>query len=469
MPDPTILSPRLDELSAAFAGELLEPGDSGYDEARAVWNGMFDRRPALIARCADEDDVVAAVDFARSLGVSVAVRGGGHSAAGHGTCDGGVVIDLSPMKGVRVDPQARTVRAQAGLTWGEFDRETQTYGLAVTGGRFSTTGIAGLTLGSGSGWLERKCGLTADNLLAAEVVTADGRKLVASPEENADLFWALRGGGGNFGIVTAFHYRLHQVGPIVYGGLLVSAPDRAPEILRFMRDYMRDAPDDLGAGVTFINAPPEPFVPPELHFQPVCGVVICWTGDDEDADAILAPIRKVAEPLLDMVQPMPYTALQSMLDAGAPHGINAYMKADLLEELTDEVIAKLAGHGARRAGPMVQLLLEPMGGAIGRVGEHDTALGRRDVPWCYHALALWAEPTPEATDAHLRWARALSDDLAPHTTPGVYLNYTSDGGEEKVRASYGAEKYRRLVALKDRYDPDNLFRLNQNIRPSTEV
>jgi FAD/FMN-containing dehydrogenase len=289
---------------------------------------------------------------------------------------------------------------------------------------------------------------------------------VASADENPDLFWGLRGGGGNFGIVTAFHYRLHEVGPIIYGGLLISAPERAEEILRFMRGYMREAPDDLGAGVAFINAPPEPFVPPELHHQPVCGVIICWTGDDEEADAVLAPVRHVAAPLLDMVQPMPYTALQSMLDAGGPHGINAYMKADLIDDLDDEVVAKLAAHGARRAGPMAQLILEPMGGAISRVGEHETALGRRDVPWCYHALALWPEPMPEVADAHLAWARELSDDLAPHTTPGVYLNYTSDEGDDKVRSSYGPEKYARLVALKDRYDPDNLFRLNQNIRPS---
>src|SRR3954471_1616505 len=414
MPDPTILSPRLDELAARFSGALLEPGAPRYDQARGVWNGMVDRRPAVIACCAGADDVVAAVASARHLGVTVAVRGGGHSAAGHSTCDGGVVIDLGPMKSIRVDAHQRTVRAEAGLTWGEFDRETQNYGLAVTGGRFSTTGIAGLTLGSGSGWLERKCGLTADNLLAAEVVTADGRQVVASPDENADLFWGLRGGGGNFGIVTAFHYRLHEVGPIIYGGLLISAPERAEEILRFMRDFMRDAPEDLGAGVAFLNAPPEPFVPPELHFQPVRGIVICWTGDDEDADAVVGKIRNVAQPLIDMVQPMPYTALQSMLDAGGPHGINGYMKADFIGDLSDEAVARLVRHGAGRAGRMAQLLLEPMGGAIGRAGEHDTALGRRDVPWCYHALALWMEPDATTADAHLAWASDLSDDLAPH-------------------------------------------------------
>jgi hypothetical protein len=469
MPDPTIQSPRVDELEATFQGELLEPGDAGYDGACLVWNGMFDRRPALIARCDDAGDVQAAVDFARSLGVAVAVRGGGHSAAGHGTCDGGLVIDLSPMKGIRVDLSERRVRAEAGLTWGEFDAETQKFGLAVTGGRFSTTGIAGLTLGSGSGWIERKCGLTADNLLAAEVVTADGRELTASPDENADLFWGLRGGGGNFGIVTAFHYRLHPVGPIIYGGLLACAPERAGEILRFMRDYMPTAPDDLGAAVAFISAPPEPFVPPEMHLKPIVGVIVCWTGDHEDADAIVGPIRRVAQPLVDMVQPMPYAALQSMLDAGGPHGIRAYMKADLLEELSDDVIAKLMRHGAGRPGPMVQLLLEPMGGAIARVGEHDTALRRRDVPWCYHALSMWQEPDEATADAHIDWARDLSDDMRPHTTPGVYLNFTSDEGEDKVRSAYGPKKYARLVALKDSYDPANLFRLNQNIKPSAEA
>src|SRR3954451_938513 len=354
----------IEQLAEAMRGEVIHPDSAGYDEARTAWNGMFDRKPAVIAMCAGVADVIQAVDFARVNALEVAVRSGGHSANGYCVCDDGIVIDVSQMKGIRVDPHVRSVRAEAGLTWGEFDRETQTFGLAVTGGRFSTTGIAGLTLGSGSGWLERKCGLTADNLLAAEVVTADGRRVLAGPRDNPDLFWGLRGGGGNFGIVTAFHYRLHQVGPIIYGGLLISAPERAPEILRFMRDHMRDAPDDLGAAVAFLNAPPEPFVPPELHFQPVCALVICWTGDDEEADAVLAPIRRAAEPLLDMVQPMPYTALQSMLDAGGPHGINAYMKADLISDLDDEVIAKLAAHGARRAGPMAQLLIEPLGGAV---------------------------------------------------------------------------------------------------------
>ena len=465
MPEQTLTAPAVQELARAFRGVLLQPGDSGFDEARLVWNGIHDRHPALIARCTTAEDVVAAVNFARSSGLTAAVRGGGHSAPGYATCDGGIVIDLSLMKNIEVDPEAKTVRAEAGLTWGEFDAATQEHGLAVTGGRFSTTGIAGLTLGSGSGWLERKCGLTADNLLSAEVVTAAGERVTASPDENADLFWGIRGGSGNFGIVTSFVYRLHEVGPIIYGGMLLALPERARDVLAFMRDYMDEAPDDLGGGVAFVNAPPAPFVPPELQHQPVVGVIVCWTGSPEHGERVLAPIRNVVKPVVDMVQPMPYTALQSMLDDGGPKGIRGYFKAEFLEELTDELIDKLVDHGARRAGPMTQLLMEPMGGAISRVGEDETALGRRDVAWCYHALAMWMEPDDATAQAHIAWARELADDLKPHTVDGVYLNYISDEGDERVRSTYGP-KYDRLVALKDRYDPENLFRLNQNIRPS---
>ena len=465
MPEQTLSAPLVEELATAFGGSLLQPDDDGFDEARLVWNGLHDRHPALIARCTSAEDVVAAVNFARERALDVAVRGGAHSAPGYGTCDGGIVIDLAPMKGIAVDPSARTARAEAGLTWGEFDAATQEHGLAVTGGRFSTTGIAGLTLGSGSGWLERKCGLTADNLLSAEVVTASGERVTASSTENADLFWGIRGGSGNFGIVTSFVYRLHEVGPIVYGGLMMATPDRATEILEFTRDYMPSAPDDLGGAVAFINAPPEPFVPAELQGQPVVGLVICWTGDHAEGERVVAPIREVAQPVVDLVQPMPYTALQSMLDDGGPKGVRGYFKAEFMQGLDDEAIEKLVRHGARRASPMTQLLMEPMGGAISRVGEDDTALGRRDVKWCYHALAMWMEPDAEAENANVEWARSLADDLKPHTTDGVYLNYISDHEEERIRSTFGP-KYDRLVALKDRYDPDNMFRLNQNIRPS---
>jgi hypothetical protein len=459
----------VDELSSSFSGQLLRSGDDGYEQARTVWNGCFDRHPALVAKCHTVDDVRSAVRFGTANGLPIAVRGGGHSAQGYGTWDGALVIDLSPMKAIEIDPAAATTRAQAGMTWGEFDAATQEHGLALTGGRFSTTGIAGLTLGSGSGWLERRCGLTSDSLLSASVVTADGSVITASADENPDLFWGLRGGGGNFGIVTEFTYRLHKIGPIIYGGMLVALPDRGPEVLRFMRDYMADAPDDLGAGTAFVSAPPEEFVPQEMHFAPVFGVIVCWTGDMEEGEKVLAPIREVAQPVMDMVQPMPYVALQSMLDGGAQHGTRAYFKAEFLPELNDDVIDKLVQYGATRPGPMVQLLQEPMGGAISRVDPSETALGVRDVPWCYHALAMWMDPGEEAAAAHIGWARELGSAMAPHTTAGVYLNFTSEEGDDRVREMYGPERYARLVALKDKYDPQNVFRLNQNIRPSAST
>lgn len=469
MPTQKQLPATFDDLASRFDGEIVLPGDASYDDARSVWNGMIDRRPALIARCTGTADVIAAVAAARESGLAVSVRGGGHSASGYGTCDEGIVIDLSPMNDVVVDAESQTARAGAGATWGEFDAATQEHGLAVTGGRFSTTGVAGLTLGSGSGWLERKCGLTADNLLAADVVLADGRAVTASAEENADLFWGLRGGSGNFGIVTSFEFRLHRVGPIVYGGMLLYPPDRAGDVLRCLRDVMEAAPDDLGAAGALISAPPEPFVPEEARGKPVVGVVICWTGDHDAGERVVAPLREVAQPVVDLVGPMPYAALQSMLDASGPKGIRAYMKAEFLEDLGDEVVEKLIHSGLQSPGPLTQVLIEPMGGAIGRVSEDDTALGRRDTTWCYHAIALWMDPSQEADDAHVAWARQLADDLQPHTTSGVYLNFTSDEGDERVQATYGAERYARLVALKDEYDPTNLFALNQNIRPSVQA
>lgn len=449
-----------------FSGEQLSPGDAGYDEARIVWNGLFDRHPALIARCISTDDVVAAVNYGRENGLEIAVRAGGHSAAGHSSVDDGLVIDLTLMKRIDVDPEAQTCVAQPGLTWGEFDGATQMHGLAVTGGRFSTTGIAGLLLGSGSGWLERKCGLTADNLISAEVVTADGRVLRASENENPELFWGIRGGGGNFGIVTEFELRLHKVGPMIYGGLLGCAPERAAEILSFMRDYMPDAPEDLGAAVAFISAPPLPVVPEEMHFKPVVGIVICWTGSAEEGEKVVAPIREACRPALDMVGEMPYTVLQSMLDEGTPYGVRAYLKAEFLRELSDEAVAALVEHGGTRPGPMVQLLLEPLGGAIAEVGEDDTALGRRDVSWAYHALSMWMDPSQEAADAHVAWAKGLQAEMKPYVRDGVYVNFTNEDDEDRVRSTYGP-KYERLQALKDRYDPANLFHRNANIKPSS--
>jgi FAD binding domain-containing protein/berberine-like enzyme len=447
-----------------FKGEQLRPGDAGYDEARVLWNGLFDRHPALIARCISTDDVVAAVNYGRENGLEIAVRSGGHSAAGHSSVDDALVIDLSQMKRIDIDPDKQTCVAQPGLTWAEFDGATQMHGLAVTGGRFSTTGISGLILASGSGWLERKCGLTADNLISAEVVTADGRVLRASENENPDLFWAIRGGGGNFGVVTEFELGLHKVGPMIYGGLLVCAPDSGEHVLKFMREYMADAPEDLGAGVAFVSAPPEPFVPEEMHFKPVVGILICWTGSKEEGEKVVAPIREACQPLMDMVGEMPYTALQTMLDGGAPYGIRAYVKAEFLSELSDDAIDTLVQQGATRPGPLVQLLLEPLGGAIANVGEEETALGRRDVKWCYHALSMWMDPSQEAADAHMGWAKGLKEAIKPHTRDGVYLNFTSEDDDDRVRSTYGP-KYERLQELKAKYDPQNLFHLNANIKP----
>src|SRR3954469_23800095 len=462
----TVMPAAVEELAAGFAGTLIQPGDGEYDEARLVWNGMWDRHPALIARCSRTADVVAAVNFARDNGMTVAVRGGGHSAPGNGTCDDGLVIDLSGMKKIEVDPEARTARADGGLTWGDFDAATQEHGLAVTGGRFSTTGIAGLTLGSGSGWLERKCGLTADNLVSVDLVTADGRIVTASDDENPELFWGIRGGGGNFGVVTSFTYRLHEVGPLIYGGMLVALPDRAGEILRFFRDFMVDAPEDFGAALAFVSAPPEPFVPEPMHGKPIIGMVVCWAGDHEEGERVLAPIREAMQPVMDMVAPMPYTALQQMLDAGGPKGTRAYMKAEFIDDLSDEAIDKLVAHGMNRAGPMAQILIEPLGGAIGRTSEDSMALGRRDVPWCYHALGMWSEPDEDTRAAHTAWAKELAADLEPHTVDGVYLNFTSDAGEDRVRRTFGDAKCGGLRALEAEDARDTLFRQNGNIKPA---
>jgi FAD/FMN-containing dehydrogenase len=452
------------ELAALFEGELLREGDNGYDDARQVMFSNFDRRPALIARCTSAADVQAAVNYGREADIAIAVRGGGHSAQGFGTWDNALVIDLSPMKGIEVDPEQRVARAQAGLTWGEFDAATQEHGLAVTGGRVSSTGIAGLTLGSGSGWLERRCGLTADNLVSAEVVTADGSVVTASAGENPDLFWGLRGGGGNFGVVTEFTYRLHQVGPIIFGGMMVALPDRAVEILRFLRDDVDEWPDDFVCTPAFLSAPPEPDIPEPMHFAPILALVVCWTGSIEDGERWLAPIRDVAQPVMEKVGPMPYTALQTMIDGGSPRGERAYLKAEFIPEMTDEAIETLARHGGARPGPMVQLIVEPMGGAVARVGADDMALGSRDAKWVFHAISQWMDPADD--EAHIAWPKALAEDMKPHTMDGVYLNFTSDDDGERVRRTYGPERYARLQALKDKYDPANLFHLNPNIPPS---
>lgn len=340
------------ELAASFRGQLVRSRDDGYDGARAVFNAMVDRRPALIARCTGVADVMAAVRFARDNGLPLAIRGGGHSVPGYGVCEGGVVVDLSPMKGVWVDPEARTARAQAGLTWGELDRETQQFGLAVTGGRVTHTGIAGLTLGGGSGWLERKLGFTVDNLISADAVTADGQFVRASEEENEDLFWGIKGGGGNFGVVTSFEYRLHPVGPIVLGGMLMYPAERAGEVLRFYRDFIAEAPDELGGACAFVTAPPEPFVPEPVQGSQVFAVVVCYFGSIEEGEEAIRPLKEFEPPAMDMVGPMPYTVLQSLLDPGNPPGLQNYWKAGFLHELPDEAVDTLVKHAQKVTSPL---------------------------------------------------------------------------------------------------------------------
>jgi FAD/FMN-containing dehydrogenase len=442
------------ELGFAFGGSLLRDGEGGYDEARAIFNGMFDRRPALIARCSGAADVIAAIQFARSNELQVSVRGGGHSVPGYAVCEGGVMIDLKPMGGVLVDPASRTARAQGGATWGTFDRETQVFGLATTGGRITTTGVGGLTLGSGSGWLERKFGWTGDNLLSAQLVTAAGEVVTASERENSELFWGLRGGGGNFGVVTQLEYRLHELGPIVLGGLLMHRREKAPEVFRAWRDFMRTAPDEVGGAFAMLTAPPEEFVPKDVRGKPVCGIVFLYAGPADEGQDAAAGLRALADPDLDLVMPMPYTAVQQLLDAGNPPGRPQYWKSDNTPELSD---------GANRVtSPFTTVVIEYKGGAIARVPEDATALPGRDAEAAFYGISQWEGPG----DEHLAWVREFGAAMEPYGSRNIALNFNMDEGQERVQATYGPEKYRRLVALKDEYDPENVFCMNQNIKPS---
>jgi FAD/FMN-containing dehydrogenase len=452
------------ELSG-FKGPVLRPDDDGYDQARRVFNGMIDRRPVLIGRCTDADDVVVLVNLARENNLPISIYGGDHGVTGSAVVDAGICADMRGMKGISVDPEARTVRAEAGLTWGEFDAATQGYGLAVTGGRVSGTGIAGLALGSGSGWLERKLGFTCDNLLKAEVVTADGRKVVASDDENPDLFWALRGGGGNFGVVTAFHLRLHPVGPIVLAGMLMWPAHMAGDLVRFYRSFMADARDEIGSALAFITAPPAPFVPEPVRGMPVVGIIVCYAGPVDEGEEAIRPLREFGPPGIDMVQPMPYVAVQRMIDDGNPDGLQNYWSADFLADLPDEAVDVLVEHGTRPVSPLTQVLLVPGGGAIARVDDDATAFGQRNAPWNTHFLSIW--PDPADNERNIAYTRAISTAMKPWTTGRAYLNFIGDEGLGRVEAAYGPERYARLQAIKATWDPTNLFRHNQNIPPAT--
>jgi FAD/FMN-containing dehydrogenase len=455
----------LQQFEMGFGGALLRPGDGEYDSAREIFNGMYEHRPALIARCSGVADVIAAVGFAHDSGLEVAVKAGGHGVPGYATCEDGIVIDVSPMKGVFVDPAARTARAAAGVTWGEFDRETQAFGLATTGGRITTTGVAGLTLGSGSGWLERRFGFTVDNLLSVQLVTAAGEVLTASEDENPELFWGLRGGGGNFGVATSFEFRLHPVGPIVLGGLLGYPREQAPELLRAWADHHQDAPDELGGGFAFITAPPEEFVPEEVRGRPVCGVVVLYAGPVEEGEPVVQGLRDaLGAPAMDLVMPMPYLVVQQLLDAANPPGRPQYWKSDTLMEMSDGAIEALVEHASRIPSHTTTIVLEAKGGAIARVPEDSMALIGRKPAFAFYGIAQWEDP--EAAEAHLQWVRDFGAAMEPYAGRDIALNFVMDEGTERVQSAFGAEKYARLVALKDEYDPGNLFRRNQNIKPS---
>jgi FAD/FMN-containing dehydrogenase len=452
-----------DQLRAVFAGEVLTHVDgAAYDDARAVFNAMFDRRPALIARATSTADVAAVLRFARASDLPIAVRGGGHSVAGYSTIDDGIVIDLGPMNRIEVDAATRRARVGAGARWGEVDRATQEFGLATTGGRMTTTGVAGFTLGSGSGWLERLHGLACDNLISAEVVCADGTVLTVSETEHPDLFWGLRGGGGNFGIVTEFEFRLHPVGPVLLGGLLLHPRDRAPEVCRFFRDFMAEAPREVAAGLIFMHAPPAPFVPVDLQGRPAVAIIAGYVGPLDEGAEVLAPLRAFAGPAVDVIGPMPYVDFQAITDAGNPPGRRNYWRSEVLREMTDDAIDTLVACAAMATSPASVVVMGPVGGAVADVADDATPIGGRSAPWLYHCYGIW---TDGDDDRHISWVRSTEAAMRPWAAAGIALNFVSDIDDARVRTTFGHDKYLRLEALKASYDPDNVFRQNQNIPP----
>ena len=450
------------QFQTSMRGKLIQPKDTEYDTARKVYNGMFDKRPAMIAKCTDVADVVAAVNFARENNMLVAVKGGGHNAAGLGTCDDGLVIDLSPMKAVYVDVKKETALVQAGCTLGDVDHATHAFGMAVPSGIASTTGISGLTLGGGLGHLTRQCGLTIDNMLEADVVLADGSCVKASASENKDLFWALRGGGGNFGVVTSFLFKLWPIST-VYAGPMLWHIDESKEVMCWYRDFIKDAPDNINGFFAFLSVPPGDPFPKDLHLKKMCGVVWCYTGPLKDAEEVFAPIRKFKTPALDFVGPIPLPALQSMFDPIMPPGMQWYWKADFLNELSDEAIEAHLQHGPQMPTWQSTMHLYPINGAASKVGKNETAWNYRDATWAMVMAGI--DPDPANKDIITNWSKNYWDAIHPYSAGGAYVNFMMEEGEDRVKATYG-DNYERLVKIKDKYDPENLFRVNQNIRPA---
>ena len=450
------LSQAVTDLAKTFAGQLLQPADAGYDEARKVHNGLVDKRPALIALCAGTADIVDAVHLGRKLGLEIAVRGGGHNVAGRATVDNGLMIDLSRMRGIHVDPKARTARAQGGATWGEFNRETQIHGLAVTGGLISSTGVAGLTLGGGLGWLMCKHGLALDNLISAEIVTAEGKVLQASADENADLFWGIRGGGGNFGVVSSFEFRLHPVGPVVTGGLVAHPFAKSREVLQYFRSLTQSLPDEFTAFSGLVHAP-------DGSGTKLAAVIAAHCGDLAAGEAAMKPLKAFGPPVMDAIGPIPYATLNTILDAGNPKGALNYWKSSFLADLSDAAIDVMIACFAKCPAPLGALLLEHFHGAACRVAVDDTAFPHRAEGYNFLVLAQWMDPA--ATKACTAWARETYDAMKPFAGPGRYSNYLGDDETADVAAAAYGPNYRRLQKIKAQYDPENIFHLNQNILP----
>ena len=441
---------------SSLRGEMLCPGDEGYDEARKVWNAMVDKKPAIIARCAGVADVINSVNFARTNDLLVSVRGGGHNIPGNSVCDGGIVIDTSPMKSVRVNPMGRTARAEPGLNWAELDHETQAFGLATTGGTVSDTGIAGLTLGGGIGWLAGKHGLSCDNLLSVDLVTADGRFLTVSATENEDLYWGVRGGGGNFGVVTSFEYQLHPVGQVL-AGMVVHPFEKAKEVLKFYRDFSSTIPDEVNTVAGFLTSP---------EGDALVALIVCYNGPIEAGERALRPLREFGPPLLDDIRPMAYSEVQGLLDAGAPAGRQYYIKSLFMKDIDAEAIDTMIAHFAKVTSPLTAMMFQQLGNATNRVSPNETAFVHRDPRYEWVCLSSWLDPGE--SEVHIRWTRELAEAMHPFTTGGIYVNQVgteAEDGADQIRAAYGAG-YQRLVALKNKYDPTNLFSHNQNIKPT---
>ncbi len=459
MPDAS----TIEKFRESLTGGLILPGDADYDEARRVWNGMIDRRPAMIARCADAADVATAVDFARDHDLTVSIRCGGHGVAGKAVCDDGLMIDLSQMDAVSVDVDARTARIEGGARLGNLDAATQPHGLATTAGMVSETGVGGLTLGGGFGYLGRRFGLTIDNLLAAEVVTAAGRQIRANATENPDLFWALRGGGGNFGIVTAFEFQLHAVGPDVLVGQSFFPISEAGDVLRFYRELMGDAPDELAASAFAVTIPPAEAFPEEYRGEPGIAILACYSGDLEEGNAVLAPLGSFGSPILGFVQPMPYVELQSSFDQGVPDGQRYYWKSQFQRELSDEAIDTFVAHVTTLPGPFSLVGFEPLGGAINRVDADATAFPHRDAQFALGIWSGWGDPADD--DAGIAWTRQLHAAMAPFASGGVYSNYQDQDDDGRTSDAFACN-LERLKEVKAKYDPENFFRINQNIPPA---